>query len=154
MKYFPAENVFNFQLFLHSKLFFYKHSVLLGQPQYAHDFSRLSLMLCLQNMLKFSPWGHSKSTYALKEGEWVLQKRAKKYKGRRSSKSVSTPILFLKQCFHIFTAYFCFLLRKVKTLKSWKLDQQKKAKKDLSTMNNIYIRQEGVLQKRTKAQKG
>ena len=134
--------------------FFNKHGVLLGQPQYAHDFSRLSLMLCLQNMLTFSPWGHSKSIYALKEGEWVLQKRAKKYKGRRSSKSVSTAILFLKQCFHIFTAYFCFLLRKVKTLKSWKLDQQKKAKKDLSTMNNIYIRQKGVPHKRTKAQKG
>ena len=62
MKYFPAENVFNFQLFLHSKLFFYKHSVLLGQPQYAHDFPKLSLILCLQNMLKFSPWGYSKST--------------------------------------------------------------------------------------------
>ena len=61
-KYFSAENVFIFQLFLHSKLFFYKHSVLLGQPQYAHDFPKLSLILCLQNMLKFSPWGHSKST--------------------------------------------------------------------------------------------
>ena len=125
MKYFPAENVFNFQLFLHSQLFFYKHSVLLGQPQYAHDFSKLSIMLCLQNMLKFSPWGHSKSTCALKEGEWVSQKRAKTYKGRGSSKSVSTPILFLKKCFHIFTAYFCFLLRKVKTLTSGKLGQKK-----------------------------
>ena len=118
MKYFSAENVFNFQLFLHSKLFFDKHSVLLDQPQYGHDFSRLSLMLCLQNMLKFSPWGLSKSTYALKEGEWVLQNRAKTYKGRGFSKSASTPILFLKQCFHIFTTYFCFLLRKVKTLTS------------------------------------
>ena len=81
MKYFPAENVFNFQLFLHSKLFFYKYSALLGQPQYAHDFSRLSLILCLQNMLKLSPWGHSKSTFAPQEGEWVLQKHAKTYKG-------------------------------------------------------------------------
>ena len=88
MKYFPAENVFNFQLFLHSKLFFYKHSVLLGQPQYAHDFSRLSLMLCLQNMLKFSPWSHSKSTYVLKEGDGtpkaeLSQKRTKAHKGVR-----------------------------------------------------------------------
>ena len=115
-KYFAAENVFIFQFFLHSKLFFYKHSVLLGQTQYAHDFSKLGLILCLQNMLKFSPWGHSKSTYALKEGEGVLQTRAKTYKGRGSLKSVRTPILFLKQCFHISTAYFCFLLRKVKTL--------------------------------------
>ena len=57
-----------FQLFLHIKLFFYKHSVLLGQPQYGYDFSKLSLILCLQNMLKFSPWGHSKSTYAPEEG--------------------------------------------------------------------------------------
>ena len=76
-KYFFAENVFIFQFFLHSKLFFYKHSVLLGQPQYAHDFSRLSLILCLQNMLKFSPWGHSKSTSKYDEFrayEWPLPK--------------------------------------------------------------------------------
>ena len=99
-KYFAAENVFIFQFFLHSKLFFYKHSVLLGQTQYAHDFSKLGLILCLQNMLKFSRWGHSKSTYALKEGDGVLQKRAKTYKGRGSLKSVRTPILFLKQCSH------------------------------------------------------
>ena len=43
-KYFPAENVFLFQLSLHSKLFFYKHSVLLGQTQYANDFSKLDLI--------------------------------------------------------------------------------------------------------------
>ena len=78
-KYFPAENVFLFQLFLQIKLFFYKRSVLMGQPEYAHDFSKLSLILCSQNMLKFFPWGHSKSAYALKEGEGVLQKRAKTY---------------------------------------------------------------------------
>ena len=46
-KYFPAENVFIFKLFLHSKLFFYKHSVLLGQSQYAYDFSKLTFTLCL-----------------------------------------------------------------------------------------------------------
>ena len=67
-------------------------------------------------MLKFFPWGHSKSTYALKEGEMVLQKRAKTYKGRGSSKSLRRPILVLKRCFYIFTAYFSFLLRKVKTI--------------------------------------
>ena len=80
-------------------------------------------------MLKFSSWVHSKSTYALKEGEGVLQKRAKTYKGRGSLKSVRTPALFLKQSFHIFTAYFCFLLRKVKTVTLWKLDRKKKAKR-------------------------
>ena len=31
-KYFPAENVFLFQHFLQIKLFFYKRSVLMGQP--------------------------------------------------------------------------------------------------------------------------
>ena len=59
-KYFPAEKVFIYQLFLHSKLFFI-NIVLLGQAQYAHDFLKLSLILCLQNMLKFLPWDHSKS---------------------------------------------------------------------------------------------
>ena len=76
-KYFSAENVFIFQLFLHSKLFFYKHSVLLGQPQYAHDFPKLSLILCLQNMLKLSPWGHSKRPSKHDEFracEWPLPK--------------------------------------------------------------------------------
>ena len=29
--------------------------------------SKLSLILCLQNIIKFSPWGHSKCTYAPKE---------------------------------------------------------------------------------------
>ena len=47
--------------------FFNKHSILLGRPQYAYDFSKLSLILCLENMLKFSPWGHSKGTYAPKQ---------------------------------------------------------------------------------------
>ena len=61
-------------------------------------------------MLKFSPWGHLQSTYALNEGEGLLQKRAKTYKDRGSSKSVCTPILFLKRCFHIFIAYFYFSL--------------------------------------------
>ena len=46
----------------------------------------------------------------------VLQKRAKTYKGKGSSKSLRRPILVLKRCFYIFTAYFSFLLRKVKTL--------------------------------------
>ena len=41
---------------------------------------------------------------------------------------------------------------KVKTLTPWKVDQ-KKAKNELSNINNIYIRREGVPQKCTKVQK-
>ena len=46
-KYFSSENVFIFQLFIHIAIFFYKHSVFLGQIEYAYDFPKLSLILSL-----------------------------------------------------------------------------------------------------------
>ena len=55
-KYFFAENVSIYQLFLHITVIFYKHSVFfLGgvgggggcQTQYAYDFPKLSRILCL-----------------------------------------------------------------------------------------------------------
>ena len=36
-----------FQLFLHITLSFYKNRVSLGQPQYAYDFSKLNVKLCV-----------------------------------------------------------------------------------------------------------
>ena len=46
-KYFSAENVFIFQLFPHITLFFISSVFVLGQTQYAYDFRKLSLVLCL-----------------------------------------------------------------------------------------------------------
>ena len=55
-KYFSAENVFS--KFFFTLLSLYKNSggflgFFLGQTQYAYDFPKLSLILCLENMLKF-----------------------------------------------------------------------------------------------------
>ena len=49
---------------------------------------------------------------------------------------------------------FLFFTKESENSKILKTSPTKKAKKDFSTMNNIYIRQERVPQKPTKAQKG
>ena len=51
-KYFSAENVFIFQIFLCVTLFFIS-IVFFFLTQYAYDFPKLNLILCLENMLKF-----------------------------------------------------------------------------------------------------
>ena len=90
-----------FQLFLQSKLFGVSMlmNFLSWTLYYAYRICSNSHLVAIQKVRML--W---------MEGEGVLQNRAKKYNGRWSLKSVRTPILFLKRCFHIFNAYFCFLL--------------------------------------------
>ena len=51
-KYFSAENVFIFQIFLCVTLFFIS-IVFFFLTQYPYDFPKLDLILCFENMLKF-----------------------------------------------------------------------------------------------------
>ena len=55
--------------------------VLLIDPSGMHKILKLRLILRLYNMLKFAPWGHSKSTYALMEGGGGTPKRCENVHG-------------------------------------------------------------------------
>ena len=55
--------------------------VLLIDPNGIHKILKLSLILRLYKMLKFAPWGHSKSTYTLVEGGVGTPKRFENVQG-------------------------------------------------------------------------
>ena len=59
-------------------------------------------------MLKSSPWSHSKSKYALKEEERVLQKRAKTYKGKAIFKECTYTYIIFKAVFSHLYCLFSF----------------------------------------------
>ena len=103
-KYFSAENVFVFQLFLHITLFFYKHSVFFFLVRLSILMIFLSWALYYAYKICSNSCGHSKSTYALMEGRGGTPKTCEE----GGLPKVYVIHILLRECFHISTAYFCF----------------------------------------------
>ena len=126
-KYFSAENVFS--KFFFTLLSFYKNSgfflgFFLGQTQYAHDFPKLSLILCLENMLKFlGPF--KKYVPSDGEGERGYSTNVRKRTRGGNLPRVHVSLYFLKGVFsHLNCSIFFvfhFFNGKVKTLTAWKV---------------------------------
>ena len=126
-KYFSAENVFSKFFFMLLSL--YKNSggflgVFLGQTQYAYDFPKLSLILCLENMLKLlGPF--KKYVRSDGGGETGYSTNVRKHTTGGSLPRVYVSLYFFKGVFSHLNCLcffvFHFFNGKVKTLTPWKV---------------------------------